>query len=83
MEGGQQPNPFAGGSPTGSPTAGATTELGGLEVARRMVEATEAAALAAQKAVEMVQSAPQRTASHGGNSCQSLLRLTMEHVKLR
>ena len=43
MEGGQPSNPFPGGSPTGSPTAGATTELGGLEVARRMVEATEAA----------------------------------------
>ena len=61
MEGGQPSNPFPGGSPTGSPTAGATTELGGLEVARRMVEATEAAALAAQKAVEMVQSTAKST----------------------
>eukprot|EP00435_Cladocopium_sp_Y103_P029077 s3541_g7.t1 len=51
-------NPFQvpAGSPTGSPTAGVGVELGGGEVARRLVAATEAAALAAQKAVEAVQS---------------------------
>lgn len=57
MEGGQQQNQFASGSPAGSPTAAGATQVPGMEVAMRMVAATEAAALAAQKAVEAVQSA--------------------------
>eukprot|EP00435_Cladocopium_sp_Y103_P066418 s792_g28.t1 len=57
MATGQPANPFPGGSPAGSPTAAGEVEMGGTEVARRMVAATEAAALAAQKAVEMVSTA--------------------------
>lgn len=50
----QQPNPFPTGSPGGSPTGGGAADIPGVEVALRMVAATEAAARAAQKAVEMV-----------------------------
>ena len=60
METGQPSNPFgvtAGGSPTGSPTAAGGMEMGSAEMTRRLV-ATEAAALAAQKAAEAVQARP-------------------------
>lgn len=61
METGQPSNPFgvtAGGSPTGSPTAAGGMEMGSAEMTRRLVTATEAAALAAQKAAEAVQAKP-------------------------
>ena len=61
MEPGQPANPFAGtagGSPTSSPTAAGGVEMGSAEMTRRLVAATEAAALAAQKAAEAVQSRP-------------------------
>ena len=63
MEG--QSNPFPTASPGGSPSAAAAgaTEIPGMEGAMRMVAATEAAALAAQKAVEAVQSATSSKAS--------------------
>ena len=61
MDPGQPANPFAGtagGSPTGSPTAAGGVEVGSAEMTRRLVAATEAAALAAQKAAEAVQARP-------------------------
>ena len=61
MEPGQAANPFAGtagGSPTSSPTAAGGVEMGSAEMTCRLVAATEAAALAAQKAAEAVQSRP-------------------------
>ena len=69
----QQPNSFPTGSPGGSPTGGGAADIPGVEVALRMVAATEAAARAAQKTVEMVESAASRTTGDDNKSWWKLL----------
>ena len=51
-------NPFSAGSPTGAQAAG--SEMDGMEVARRMLAATEAAVLAVQAALRATESASSR-----------------------
>ena len=69
----QQQNPFPTGSPGGSPTGGGAADIPGVEVALRMVAATEAAARAAQKAVEMVESAALKATGDENRSWWKLL----------
>ena len=69
----QQPNPFPTGSPGGSPTGGGAADIPGVEVALSMVAATEAAARAAQKAVEMVESAALKATGDENKSWWKLL----------
>ena len=69
----QQPNPFPTGSPGGSPTGGGAADIPGVEVALRMVAATEAAARAAQKAVEMVESVALKATGDENRSWWKLL----------
>ena len=64
-------NPFSAGSPTGAQAAG--SEMDGMEVARRMLAATEAAVLAAQAASRAAESASNRPSDGDGKQWCKLL----------